>query len=433
MHDVRDRQLLQEALTQYDNLVNRPLLHDLGCLHIIPPLPCCKPIYLLRIETLPENNHYEFFSFILSALASLSEAIGYFLCSHGGKISIYIGIKGDCPDAFTLLQSGLIQTFPGTTFEVLLDPLAFLSNFFSPSHCLYITSATVIPRTSFTTPLLSQFTGLMGKASDYVAFFLAHPLPHCELVKLYDELCEVYNLLSIFSQVNFNHIHAVSKNGSTTISHGRTTTDGSTQTETNSNSVLNGENSYNNISASSGFPCVYLNNNNINFSYLANKACSSSRTDSFSCAQASSCNVAHSRTDSKLSGENVSDNHGISYSAQNIIVQNALSTLSTLIHRLQQLFHSTLFKYGAYFLSPSRETSLRAAYSFIGLAPDSSTTVSPKVVNAWSPEHACYSLILESLMKFESPEFCAPHHANPIDSTSLIQSTELISSTYLPL
>lgn len=432
MHDVRDRQLLQEALSQYEDLVNRPFLHDLGCLQAIPPLPCCKPIYLLHIEALPESSQHEYFSFILSALASLSEALGYFLCAQKGKFSIYIGIKGDCPDAFALLQSGLLQTFPGSTFEVLMDPPAFLSDFFSPTHCLYVTSATVIPKTSFTTPLLTQFTTLMGRTSDYAAFFLAHPLPHCELIKWYDELCEVYNLLSIFNQINFNHIHAVAKNGSTTISYGKTTTDGSTQTETNSNSILNGENSYNNISASSGFPCAYLNNNNINLSYLSNRACSSSRTDSFSCAQASSCNIAHSRTESRLSGENISDNHGISYSAQNIVVQNALSTLSTLIHRVQQLFNSTLFKYGAYFLSPSRETSLRAAYSFMGLAPDSSTSVEPRVVNTWYPEHACYPLILESLLKFETPQFCSSHNDKPITPTTLIESTELVSSVYFP-
>ena len=432
MHDVRDRQLLQETLTRYENLVNRPLLHDLNCLHIIPSLPCCKPIYLLRIETLPENNHSNYFTFILNALASLSEALGYFLCSHEEKLSVYIAIKSDCPDAFTLLQSGLLQTFPGTHFEVMLSPPDFLSDFFSPQHCLHIASTTVIPSASFTTPLLTQFTSLMGKSSDYAAFFLAHPLSRCDFTKLYDELCEVHNLLSIFNQVNFNHIHAVAKNGSSTISHGKTITEGSTQTETNSNSVLKGENSYTNTSVSSGVPCVYLNNNNVNFSYLSNNACSKSRTDSFSCAKASSCNTANSRTDSRMSGENVSDNHGISYSAQNIGVQNALNTLSTLIHRMQQLLHSTLFEYGAYFISPCRETSLRAAYSFMGLASDSSTSIGPKLVSSWSPEHASYSLILESLLKFEFPKFCTCHHSTPISHTTLIEGSELVSSFYLP-
>lgn len=433
MHDVRDMQLLQEVLAQYDDLVNRPLLHDLSCLCVTPPLPCSEPIYLLHIKTLPENSNSSYFIFILNALASLSHALGYFLCSNNGELSIYVGIKGKCSAAFSLLQSGLLQTFPGTTFEVVLDVSRFLTNFFSPSNCLGIASATVIPNTSFTPPLLTQFINLMGNSSNYAAFFLVHPISRRDLLNYYDELCEIYNTLSIFNQVNFNHTHGFSKNGSTTITNGKTTTDGTSTTETNGNNVVCGENFHTCATISTGAPCVYLNNNNINLSFLSNKACNHSHTDNFSCAQASNCNIAHSRTDSRLSGENKTDNHGITYSAQNICVQNALSTLSPIINRIQLLLQSTIFEYGAYFLSTSSETSIRAAYSFIGLAPDTSKYLGPSLVNFWLPEHPSYSLILEALCKFENPQFYSSNINHSFHNTTLIQSIELFNSVYFPM
>lgn len=431
MYDVRDIQLLQETLIRYDDLVNRPLLHDLSCLSVAPSSPCTEPFYLLHVKTLPANNNASYFSFILNALASLSHALGYFLCSSNGKISIYIGLKGECSAAFSLLQSGLLQTFPGTTFEVVLDSSKFLTDFFSPTNCFEIASATVIPNTASTVPLLTQFSSLMGSSSNYTAFFLAHPISHCELLKYYDELCEVYNILSMFNQANFNHIHGLSKNGSTTITNGKTTTDGISRTETNGINRGRSENCYTNTTISSGVPCSCLNNN-INFSFLSNKTCGRNDIDNFSCAEGSTCSTAHSRTDSRLSAENRTDNHAITYSAQNICVQNALNTLSTIINRIQLLIQSTAFEYGAYFFSPCRETSIRAAYSFMGLASNPSIYLGPTLVNLWSPQHPSYALILDALLKFEYPQFCAPHFNASLHNTTLIQSTELLNSIYFP-
>lgn len=432
MHDVRDMQLLQEALARYDDLINRPLLHDLNFLCVTPSPPYTEPICLLHIKTLPENSNSSYFTFILNALTSLSRALGYFLCSNNGKTSIYIGVKGEGSTAFSLLQNGLLQTFPGTTFEVVLNTPRFLTDFFSPPNCRGIASATAIPNTSFTVPLLTQFTNLMGNSSNYAAFFLVHPISRCDISNYYDELCGIYNTLSIFNQVNFNHTHGFAKNGSTTVTNGKTTTDGDSKTETNGNSAVRGENCHTCATISTGAPCVYLNNN-INLSFLSNKACHHTHTDNFSCAQASSCNIAHSRTDSRLSGENKTDNHGFTYSAQNISVQNALNTLSTIITRIQLLLQSNIFEYGAYFLSPCSETSIRAAYSFIGLAPDTSKYLGPNLVNFWFPEHPSYSLVLEALLKFEYPQFYSPDIKGDFHNTTFIQSTELLSSVYFPM
>ena len=432
MHDVRDMQLLQEALARYDDLINRPLLHDLNCLCVAPSSPCIEPICLLHIKTLPENSNSSYFTFILNALTSLSRALGYFLCSDNGKTSIYIGVKAERSAAFSLLQSGLLQSFPGTTFEVVHDAPKFLTDFFSPSKSLEIASATVIPNTSFTPPLLTHFSNLMGNSSNYVAFFLVHPISRYHLSSYYDELCEIYNTLFIFNQVSFNHTHGFTKNGSTTVTNGKTTTDSDSKTETNGNSALHGENAHTCATISTGAPCVYLDNN-INLSFLSNKASNHSHTDNFSCAQASSCNIAHSRTDSRLSGESRTDNHGFNYSAQNIYVKNALNTLSTIIDRIQLLMQSTIFEYGAYFLSPCSATSIRAAYTFIGLAPNHSTYLGPTLVNFWSPGHPYYSLILEALFKFEYPQFYSPNIKGDFHNTTLIQGTELLSSVYFPI
>ena len=432
MYDIRDMQLLQETLTQYNDLVNRPLLHDLSCLSVVPPLPCTWPIYLLHIKILPENSNSSYFSFILNALASLSEALGCFISSNKGEVSVYLGIKGDCSTAFSLLQNGLLQTFPGTIFEVVVDTPQFLTNLFATSNCFEIASTTVIPNTSSTLPLLTQFSNLMGTSSDYTAFFLAHPISHFELLNYYDEVCEIYNTLSMFNQAHFNHIHGLAKNGSMTITNSKTTTDGNSITETNGNSTAHSDSCYTNTTISTGALCPYINNN-INLSFCSNKACSHSHTDNLSCAQGSSCNIAHCRTDSRLSAENKTDNHGITYSAQNIFVQNALNTLTTIINRVQLLLQSTAFEYGAYFFSPCSETSIRAAYTFMGLAHNSSTYLSPTLVNLWSPEHPSYSLILEALLKFEHPQFYTSNMNKVFQNTTFIQSTELLNSIYFPM
>lgn len=432
MYDVRDMQLLQETLMQYDELVNRPLLHDLNCFYVASPSPCTTPIHLLHVKTLPENSNSNYFSFILNALASLSHALGYFLLSNNGEISIYIGLKGECSAAFSLLQSGLLQTFPGATFEVVLDTPQFLTDFFSPTNCFEIASTTVIPNTSSTVPLLTQFSNLMGRSSECAVFFLAHPVPHCELLNYYDQLCEVYNILSLFNQASFNHIHGLSKNGSTTVTNGRTITDGTSRTETNGNNIGHSENCYTNTTLSSGAPCSYLNNN-INLSFCSNKACGHNDIDNFSRAEASTCSTANSRTDSKLSSESKTDNHAITFSAQNICVQNALSTLSTIINRIQQLLQSTTFEYGAYFFSTCNETSIRAAYSFMGLAHNPSTYLGPSLVNFWSPDHPSYPILLETLLKFEYPQFYPSNINKAFQNTTLIQSTELLNSIYLPI
>lgn len=432
MYDVRDMNLLQETLIQYDDLVTRPLLHDLNCLCVASPSPCATPIHLLHVKTLPENNNFSYFSFILNALASLSHVLGYLLLSNNGEISIYIGLKGECSTAFSLLQNGLLQTFPGTTFEVALDAPQFLTEFFSPTKCFHIASTTVIPNTASTVPLLTHFSNLMGRSSEYAAFFLAHPIPHCELLNYYDELCEIYNTLSIFNQASFNHIHGLSKNGSTTVTNGRTTTDGTSRTETNGNNIGHSENCYTNTTISSGAPCSYLNNN-INLSFCSNKACGHNDITNFSCAEGSTCSTANSRTDSRLLAENKTDNHAITFSAQNICVQNALNTLSTIINRIQLLLQSTAFEYGAYFFSPCSETSIRAAYSFMGLAHNPSTYLGPSLVNFWSPDHPSYSILLEALVKFEYPQFYTSNMNKTFKNTTLIQSTELLNSIYLPM
>lgn len=432
MDDIRDIKLLQEALVQYDDLINRPLLHDLGCLCVTPPLTCTTPIYLLHIKTLPANNNSSYFSFILNALISLSHALGYFLFSTNGKISIYIGVKGECSAAFSLLQNGLLQSFPGTTFEVVFDAPKFLTDFFSPTNCFQIASATVIPNTTSTTPLLTQFSDLMGSSSDYAAFFLAHPISYCELSKYYDELCELYNIFSIFNEVHFNHMHGLVKNGSTTITNCDTDTNGGSRTETNGTNMAHHQNSHTTTTISSGAPCPYLNNN-INLSVLSHKACNHSHTDNASCAQGSTFNNSHAHTHSSFSSENKTDNHGINYSAQNICVQNALSTLSVIINRIQLLLRSTTFEYGAYFFSPCSETSIRAAYTFMGLASNPSTYLGPTLVNFWSPDHPSYSLILDSLFRFEYPKFHSPNICSPFHNTTFIQSVELLSSVYFPI
>lgn len=433
MYDVRDIQLLQETLVRYEHLINRPSLRELSSFCVLEPCSCNAPIQLIKIDTWPASDTPANFQFIFNALAAIKEVVGYLLSCNQSSQCIYVGIKGDCTYALNLLQEGLLTSFPNIEFQVLSNSSHILTTFFNP--CLYpqLACVTVIPNTPLTTSLLTTFTNIMGSTSTYNFFFLACPYARCDLLNHLDELCEIYYILSTFNQTNINESNALAKNSASSRLHCETQTHGTSHTETNGSSMTHSNANYANAGISTGVPIPALNNQNLNFSYLLNKACSDIHGHTDSLANGNTFNHANAHTTSRVSGENQTNNHSMSYSLQNKCVQNALTTLSNIIIRIESLLKTTAFEYSAYFFSPSPETSTRAAYSFIGLAPDSSTYLGPSIVNLLDCSSPDYNLIFDNLAHFNVPRFYDSTTDQTLSPTSFIQSLELVNSFYLPI
>lgn len=430
MYDVRDMQLLQEALARYEFLINRPFLHELSNFCVDSPHHSDTPIYLIQIKNWPASTTATQFQFIFNALNALDEVIGYLLSFNKYRPAIYVGIKGHNPFAFKLLQDGLTASFPGIELQIVSNSTQFLNNFFCANHYAQIALATVIPNTTSTTPLLTTFTNLIGSTANFNAFFLASPYSFCKLNECLDELCELYHILSIFSQSTVSHSSGTAKNSSTTISDSETMNRGNSHTETNGSSMTHSHNSYINQTASTNVPIAALNNQSIGLSYLLNRASGCNHGNTDSCAKGDTCSKAKSHSISKLSADNHTRNRNMSYTEQNRCVQNALTTLADLITRIQELLRTAAFRYGAYFFSSSPEVSTRAAYSFVGLAPDSSTFLGPSAVNLFHADSCDFKCIFDNLVCFKHPKFICDHDL--LTATTLIQSSDLLNSFYLP-
>lgn len=436
MFDVRDIQLLQESLARYDFLINSPFIEELNQYNILVPQGISSSIRLLLVKSLSASETISTFEFILNALNSLNQTIGYILDFTSDPHSIYIGIKGNCSYALSVLSEGLMASFPDSIIEEVSDPVSVLTKLLNFNLYKQLSSATVIPNSTNGTSLLTSFTSLMG-TSNFACFFLAKPVPSCEVKMYYEELCELYYILSHFSQANMSHLTGISKNSSMTVLTGDTITHGNSHTDTSGCSNSKGGADYSNITLNTACPFSILHhtkNINASVSYLANNAHSHNYTTNRSEAKGNTYSHANLNNTSKLSAENLIDNNSINFSAQNRCVQNALAVLGNMIDYIRLLSQTSCFQYGAYFFSAFPATATRAAYSFLGLAQNANTYLGPSAVNLFNSDHPNYKELYASLFQFEHPAFSSPQFSEQIlTSTTSIQSAELLNSIYLPI
>lgn len=430
MSDMRDDELLQQFLTRYNFLINRPFLQELTLYPVAPPCLAAPVIRLIMIKVLSAVSSPSTFEFIFNALASLKQSIGYLL--DFSTNTFIIGIQGDCPSALPILRDGLMASFPNSIIEEVPSSSDMLRSLFSPSLYTQLAAVTVIPNTSLSTSLMSSFTKLMGNAL-YTAFFLASPFPRDKLQDYHDELCELYENLSAFSQTGKIHLSGISKNSSMTIIKGDTITHGNSATRTLGSNITNTTAGYTNSTISSSGPVPALNNQNVTLTYLLNKAAGRNRGSSDTNAEGNTYSHANLNNTNTLSAENRVTNNTTNYSIQNKCVQNALLVLSDIISRIDTLLQSFCVQYGAYFFSSAPETTIRAAYSFLGLAPDNDTYLGASAVNLFNPDLPNYEAIYNSLAHFEHPRFTFPYGSNLPASTTFISGSELLNSFYFPI
>lgn len=471
MYETRDLELMQRTIERYKFLVKRPYLYDLSCLPTTSPTPSNDSIRLLQVDLLPTSNTYNYFVFILNALAALEQTLCYLLVAHRGKLSFYIGIKGSCPDAFNLLKTGLCQTFPSSIFHTMDCSSDFLNELFNPNHYTCLSSSLAIPNVSYTSSLLKDFTNLMGTTSDYIALFLAEPIRHSHIVGCLDEFYDICNILSAFSQTNYTNYISDSKTVTSSTAKGETNTNSKCMTNTCNESTAMSHNCHTNVSAStpitlithkvitkrtpsnkppipnakkddkpitsSDLPCANTPSSSntpksINSTVLFNKANGTSSTSGSSAAQADTC--SHSNSNTATHGYSVGHTlyHALAFSSPNKYIQDAITDLGNVITRYNAFSLNTPFAFSTYFFSACSDVSLRAAYSYTGLS-NSTCILSPNLVNSWSKGNPQFDLLFAFLRQFTHPHFNIENESAYVTNTIPILSTELINSIYFPI
>ena len=462
MYETRDVNLLQDTLSYYNCLIMNPNLHKL-CQLSPMELRCSNAtIQALHIKSLSDNPNYIRFSYILNALSSLQQTIGVLLISSNASFSIYILIKGNCPFALSLLESGLRQSFPGCITQSIDKPSDFLSSLFNP-HCYScLTSALTVPNDTYDTLLLKDFTELIGQKSKYVALFLAEPTYKSDLRTSLNKFYDMCNTLSNFSLANYTYYKSEAKSNSNSCAECNTNASGASNTNTSGQSHMCSQNSYTNVSVSTPITlittkgahnkplipststnqlankekCTADNTNNtlknLNTTLLFNKAKGTSNTSTTSNAHAQTCNESKSNTSTHSHSATNTLYQAQSFGCPNKYVQDAIEALHIAITRYKLLSQSGAYHFSSYFFSPSSEISYNMAYTYLGLA-QSSYPLSPNVVNSWFSHDAYYPLIFDYLRQLSSPSFYLSDYKYQLSNSVPILNSELINTIYLPI
>ena len=466
MYETRDQKLKQDMFSKYEYLVQRPYLNELFCLPICTPPSCYEPIQLLKIEALPEDSNFKAFTYILNAVAGLGETIGLIITMHCQRLSIYLGIKSQCSTALSLIQNGLQQTFPNSKFCCIEQSCNILDELFEPSNYCQLTSSLITLNESYDSIFLRDFINLIGNQSDYTAFFLAEPIKRSDIEHTRLELCEIYDVISYFSQSNYTNYKSEAESSSRANARSTTNTSGQSITNTCGQSDTKSHSGYVNVSASTPIslqtnrPLISSKTTtqtstqsnlittqtsqttqspgnantpkNINSTVVVNKGNSASCATNNSEANAQNCSESHGTTSTHTSSRTYTLYQALSFSCPNRRFQEAVTALNTAIERYNILSKNTTFHFGAYFFSPCDEASLRAAYSYVGLG-QSTYDLSPNIVNCMSSNHPDYGNIYKFLRSFTHPEFILPDNKPPARNATPITSSEFINSLYLPI
>lgn len=463
MYETRDMNLLQNVFNHYEYLIERPYLYELACL---PSATFCvsdAPIQILKISTLSTCDTYIQLSYALNALADLNHTVGCLLICNQGELSLYILLKG-CAIS-SIFYTSFLQTFPGSSLSYIQSPTQFLNALFNYEKYASLASGAVVPNSSYQVPLLQQFANLMGTSSNYVALFLAEPLPRQEIRHCLREFYDIYTTLDQFTQTNYTDYKSDSKSVTNSTAKGSTNTSSKSTTNTHGDSSSNSHNCYTNLSASTPLTLIAhrpstttsttttqgnlpstttttttspsttstpTSPRNINATVLTNRAKGSASTFNSSRAHGETCGDSSSLTSTHGNSSSQTFYHAAAFSIANKRVQDALSSITTILSRYSTLSKNATFCFSSYFFSPNRDTSLRAAHTYVGLS-QSSYEFSPNIVNHWSYESPQYQNIFSALKQLTHPSFCFPPKDLTVSNTVPISSTELVNTIYYPI
>ena len=434
------------AVKQYHALINYDYLEkvDFSTLHSKYNDDFC--IRLFKINKFTPGDNPDFFSYVFDALASTSISIGIILEKNPEELNFYIGFKyiPSMDISNQIFSQGFLSTFPCSRAQLLTPEASckLLNRLFNCHNFSAITSVMNIPNKSATTThsdsddskehmrstILQNLTTLFS-SQVYTALFLAEPTCGHTKKDLVNELLILYNTLSQFTQSTNTLSTSTAQNTSCTYTTNQSESSCNTCTLTDNCSTSNSEASYNNISPSTTMTLPNCNRI-VNLSTTFNCSTSSSENRGSSTANATNKTCANGSSEANLNATNTSDGCSFSYCKQNKMMSDSLADLAALISRLK--LATSLFHFSAFFLSPLLATTIRAGYTYAGLATDTSTTIHSNRIYTWNDNDPIYPSLLNHLAHLALPYYKASPQSKSVTASSIITSEELFNVFYFP-
>ena len=420
------------ATKSFKNLIRYDYLTKLDCCTLASK--CIKDdcIQLIKINTFTSSETFSYFTYVFDALATTHPIMGFILHKTHNNLNFYIALKthANLDVATHIFYQGFLSTFPDSKLQVLnkIASCELLTQLFSPEHYSAITSVTTIPNNTTCTPILEKLTSLLY-SEVYTALFLVEPVSPNDYKDLLKELFNLYNTLSQFTQSTNTLSKSVSHNTSCTHTVNQSESCSNSCTCTDSCSTSCSKATYNNISPSTTAH-IPKSNRSINISTTFNNAISNSDNQSNSTAKGENNSCSQGNSEANLKATNLADSNSFSYCSQNKIACDMTTLLNSLLTRLESA--TTLFHFTTYFLAPLQATTIRAAYTYNGLANDLSIATSPNFIYTWTNSDPCYLSLIECFQNLTPTLFKSPYHPKPFTPSVAITSSELLNTFYFP-
>lgn len=426
---------LHTALQEFDFLVNKDYFNQLNCYPLVPCANCKDCILLFKVNSLTSTTTSSFFTYVFNALASLGTTIGFILNRCNNTLDFYISLRVHSAPHISreILMQGFAATFPPSQL-IPLDPTAtetLLCKLFSPSTSCALTSAIVIPNTTTTenTPILEKFSSLFP-SENFTALFLASPIKPCKIQESITQLVDLFSTLSQFNQSNHSISKGLARNSSCTLTKNHTKTCGDSRTHTDNSGNGNSTACYTNVTPSTVVP-LGDSSRSVNISMTLNHATGTNSSDAHSIARGENNSHAHGGSKANMDATNLTNNNTIAYSKQNKAVADALTELTTLITRFSNASNDAFFCFNAFFLAPLISTTIRAGYTYVGLAKDAALNLAPVAINTWPNSDPAFLPLITELQHLRIPRFNLPS-SRLFKACATITPSELLNTFYFP-
>jgi hypothetical protein len=435
MQKPRNDSLLNDLISKCETLIDKANLHCLHDFSFCPSDEAKEGIRLLQVEVLTTPLSPDFFTFVLNALGNLKEVFGYILRSSQHQPELYIGLKTDegMRSALDILKNGLKNTYPNSKFKELSpkESSLILKDLFNAKSYQTLSAAVVIPNNTSPShaPINQKLLDLMG-GEEFTALFLASPITQCEIKCFTDELKSLYTTLSAFKENILSFSQSSSKNTASHVSKTITENENNNRLEIQGNLHTCNAAQYTLLTPS--ISTTLENSRIFNVSISFYQTTGIADTYNQATERGESRGRSTSKMDLHINSGTITNTDSLSYVSQNKFVIDLLEQLDSLIARLTQSASGPLFYFGAYFLSSAAATSIRAAYTYSGLAKDETLNIEQSYVITWEDSEENFSKLIQELKGFNQLSFSPPRGNQCVTTTALITSAELLNSFYFP-
>lgn len=429
-------QQFSSTLHQCNECIQKDHLNNLERATLCTTKKFQNQILLFKINHFTTSTTSQYFTYVFNALASLNTTIGIILERHKSTLNFYLGLSIDPPNTTSceIFAQGFASTFLNSKITAYNaeESKTLLNNLFCLEHISSITSTIVIPdnTNADADSTLQKFSSLFP-SENYVALFLASPTDCNENKNNLNTFLDLFDSLSQFQQSNFSCGNIVAHNKSCTLTATQSSSSSNSCTNTNSSSTGSSAANYTNISPSTTVP---LGNSTrvVNMSATFNEAIGSNQGTSQSQAKGNTEGCSNGKSEANMNATNLSDSSSISFCRQNKLITTDLSIVSNFITRLTDNTNNAMFCFNAFFFAPLASTTIRAGYTYAGLAKDTSFYLEPTFVSTWPSTHCNFRSLLKELRHFQIPKFKLPRGSKSFKACTTITSSELLNTFYFP-